>query len=48
VYQSGLDLFNEAHLEHLPDGLHPDAEGYKIMAENYDRVVMRKLLTMLP
>lgn len=46
-YVSGLELFNEAHLDHLPDNLHPDAEGYHIMAENYDRLVMRRLLSML-
>ena len=34
-YISGLELFGQdlAHL--LPDDLHPDAEGYKIMGQNF-------------
>ena len=30
-YLSGLKLFNENDLDLLPDGLHPSAEGYKLM-----------------
>ena len=41
-YVSGLELFGPdlAHL--LPDDLHPDAEGYKIMGQNFvDKVASR-------
>ena len=41
-YVSGLELFGPdlAHL--LPDDLHPDAEGYKIMGQNFvDRVASK-------
>jgi len=35
IYVNGLDLFNE-NLGHLmPDKLHPNAEGYKTMGENF-------------
>lgn len=33
-YLSGLELFDESLADHLPDGLHPDGEGYLKMAEN--------------
>ena len=41
-YLSGLELFGPdlAHL--LPDDLHPDAEGYKIMGQNFvDKIASR-------
>ncbi|MGE9291343.1 MAG: SGNH/GDSL hydrolase family protein, partial [Puniceicoccales bacterium] len=34
-YLDGLDLFGESQAKHLPDNLHPNAEGYKIMGENF-------------
>ena len=30
----GLDIFNEYYAHLLPDGLHPNTEGYGIMATN--------------
>lgn len=33
-YIDGLTIFGEEHASHLPDQLHPDAEGYRIMAHN--------------
>ena len=41
-YVNGLELFGEdlAHL--LPDDLHPDAEGYKIMGKNFAQKVAGK------
>ena len=41
-YVNGLDLFGP-DLAHLPpDDLHPNAEGYKVMGQNFvDRVVQR-------
>ena len=44
-YASGLELFGPdlAHL--LPDDLHPDAEGYKIMGQNFvDKVASKFFL----
>ncbi|OAS15779.1 SGNH/GDSL hydrolase family protein [Paenibacillus oryzisoli] len=32
IYVDGLDIMGEAYVEHLPDHLHPSAEGYKMMA----------------
>ena len=33
-YLNGLDVFGEAHVNYLPDRLHPNAEGYRIMADH--------------
>ncbi len=32
---SGLELFGEADAPDLPDGLHPSAEGYRLMGERF-------------
>ena len=48
-YVNGLDLFGPdlAHL--LPDDLHPNAEGYKVMGQNFvDRVVQRYFSGVFP
>ena len=34
-YMDGRDLFGEADLDHLPDGLHPDGEGYERMRRRF-------------
>ena len=34
-YVNGLDILSEEQMNLLPDGLHPDAEGYKLMGENF-------------
>ncbi|MEK3915895.1 SGNH/GDSL hydrolase family protein [Paenibacillus sp. FSL H7-0331] len=34
TYVDGLDIFGEAFVDKLPDQLHPNAEGYKIMANH--------------
>ena len=34
-YIDGLSIFGEQYGHMLPDGLHPIAEGYKVMAENF-------------
>lgn len=34
-YGHGLDWFGESDKEHLPDGLHPDGEGYRTMGERF-------------
>ncbi|WP_135553593.1 SGNH/GDSL hydrolase family protein [Paenibacillus cymbidii] len=33
-YVDGLDMLGPQYADYLPDQLHPDAEGYRIMAEN--------------
>ncbi len=40
-YVDGLEVFGEdlAHL--LPDDLHPNAEGYKVMGRNYAKIISR-------
>jgi lysophospholipase L1-like esterase len=34
-YVNGLDILSAEHENLLPDGLHPDAEGYKLMGYNF-------------
>ncbi len=34
-YVNGLDIFGAEHGHLLPDNLHPNAEGYKIMGQNF-------------
>jgi lysophospholipase L1-like esterase len=34
-YINGLDLFGEEFVPLLPDKLHPNAEGYKLMGEHF-------------
>lgn len=34
-YIHGLDVFGSAYSEYLPDDLHPNAEGYKLMAKHF-------------
>lgn len=37
---NGLDLFGPELAHHMPDGLHPDADGYRVLADQYAKVVM--------
>lgn len=39
-YISGLDLFGPEYLPFLPDQLHPNAEGYRLLAKRYSKTVM--------
>ncbi|MCX5660896.1 MAG: GDSL-type esterase/lipase family protein [Planctomycetota bacterium] len=39
----GLKLFGVEFDPHMPDHLHPDAEGYRLLAKQYAKVVMPKL-----
>ncbi len=42
IYVDGLELFDASLVDHLPDQLHPDAEGYRIMGEHFlERVAPR-------
>ena len=34
-YVNGLDIFGPEHAHLLPDQLHPNAEGYRVMGENF-------------
>ena len=34
-YVNGLDVFGAAYTHLLPDELHPDAEGYRLMGQNF-------------
>ena len=34
-FMSGLNLFGHNDLDHLPDGLHPDPNGYRMMADRF-------------
>ncbi len=44
-YFDGRELFGEELAEnHLPDGLHPDADGYELMGQNASRLVIPALL----
>ena len=38
-YVSGLDVFGADLVDLLPDNLHPDAEGYRVMGNNFVNVV---------
>lgn len=41
-YVSGLDVFGSDFVDLLPDNLHPDAEGYRVMGNNFVNVVADK------
>jgi hypothetical protein len=34
-YLDGLQLFSEADAPSMPDGIHPDAGGYRVIAQNF-------------
>lgn len=43
-YTDGRDVFGAAEVrDSMPDGLHPDAEGYRIMGRNFDQRVAKPL-----
>jgi len=41
-YVNGLDIFSAEYTHLLPDELHPDAEGYRIMGRNFTRQVANR------
>jgi len=43
-YVDGLELFGPENAHLLPDNLHPDAQGYELLARNFSRLVMPRLL----
>jgi len=44
-YVSGLDVFGADLVDLLPDNLHPDAEGYRVMGKNFVSEVAVKYFT---
>lgn len=42
-YVDGLNLFGAEHAHMLPDELHPDSEGYKILAQNFLKEVAKPI-----
>jgi len=34
-YLDGLQLFSEEDAPSMPDGIHPDAAGYRVIAQNF-------------
>jgi len=41
----GLEVFGpDLAQKHMPDGLHPDGDGYEILGRNFTEVVLRRLL----
>ncbi len=47
VYADGADVFTmEEAVRHMEDGVHPDADGYRLMAERIDQAIVRPLLRM--
>ncbi|MEZ4684146.1 MAG: SGNH/GDSL hydrolase family protein [Caldilineaceae bacterium] len=42
-YVNGLEIFNADYAHLLPDDLHPDAEGYRLMGQNFTEKVAKRL-----
>ncbi len=42
-YVDGLSVFGADFVHLLPDDLHPDAEGYRVMGKNFVNVVAKKI-----
>ena len=42
-YVDGLEVFGEAEVSRLPDLLHPDAEGYRLLAVNFQHAVVESV-----
>jgi lysophospholipase L1-like esterase len=41
----GTEWLGQADAGHLPDGLHPNAEGYELMAERFVEIGITPLRT---
>jgi lysophospholipase L1-like esterase len=44
-YVNGLDIFGTENAHLLPDDLHPDAAGYRIMGQNFTEQVVRRFFS---
>lgn len=42
-YLDGLRILGSEYAAYLPDDLHPNAEGYRIMADNVEKIVMEEM-----
>lgn len=42
-YLDGLRILSSEYAAYLPDDLHPNAEGYRIMADNFEKIVMEEM-----
>lgn len=42
-YFNGLDFFGPEDVQYLPDELHPDAEGYRLLAKKFESTVFSKI-----
>ena len=47
-YVDGLGLFGPDAVDHLPDRLHPDAEGYRVLSRNFQRMVAEPIFGLTP
>ena len=45
-YMDGLELFSHEDAQTMPDGIHPDAAGYKTIANNFAQRVPRDWLSL--
>ena len=42
-YFDGQTIFSADLVQYLPDELHPDAEGYKFLAQNFQQQVIKTI-----
>lgn len=47
-YLNGLELLGPEYASRLPDNLHPDAEGYRIMARRFQQLLMERVAAHHP
>lgn len=47
-YVDGLELFGPEAADYLPDQLHPNAEGYRMLAKSFQRLVAEPLFGLPP
>lgn len=43
-YRNGLDWFSADDASHLPDGLHPNANGYELMGNRFRRSIVQDVM----
>ena len=45
-YMNGLDLFGEEDFHLMPDGLHPNAKGYRLIGERFAKLIEPLVLSL--